>query len=325
MIQPGELKLPLPIDLSTGKATTTTVWEMLMASRDGNLDRIQELVADCPALAFCKYNYTPPIHFAVREGHLPIVQYLLNLGAHDPDYRTYPFKDDLTTIAEERGYQEIAILLHHYLEKPEQFAFRGELNGRIHYERTPLELDFESAVDKGDLMKTGILLKEHPELVLDDTFFWGEGILAMPAHDGHREMVDLLLCYGARVPAISKWGQYYYFERYDMAGLLLDKGMNPDHKTWHHVTLLHDMAQKGDVQKANLLIRHGADIDPIEEEYQSTPLGLAVRWGHADMVKFLLQHGADPRKSGAAWSTPLTWAKSKGYTDIESLLIKAYL
>jgi ankyrin repeat protein len=80
------------------------------------------------------------------------------------------------------------------------------------------------------------------------------------------------------------------------------------------------MAQKGCIDKARLLLKHGAEIDPIDEEYQSTPLGLASRWGQREMVEFLLESGADPGKAGAAWATPLEWAKRKGHPDIEATL-----
>ena len=112
-------------------------------------------------------------------------------------------------------------------------------------------------------------------------------------------MIDLLMSYGAKVPDILKWTQYYYFERLDGATYMMEKGMNPNTMSWQHVTILHDMAQKGFVDKAELLIKHGADINPVDEEYQSTPLGMAVRWGHTEMVKYLLKQGADPNKSGA--------------------------
>jgi ankyrin repeat protein len=91
----------------------------------------------------------------------------------------------------------------------------------------------------------------------------------------------------------------------------MEKGMNPNHMSWHHVTLLHDMAQKGNFKKAELLIKYGADMDPVEEEYQSTPLGMAARWGHVEMVSYLLSKGADINKAGATWATPLAWGKEK--------------
>ena len=41
--------------------------------------------------------------------------------------------------------------------------------------------------------------------------------------------------------------------------------------------------------------------DAVDEEFRSTPLGLAARWGHRKMVAFLLERGADPNKAGCGW------------------------
>jgi ankyrin repeat protein len=41
------------------------------------------------------------------------------------------------------------------------------------------------------------------------------------------------------------------------------------------------------------------------------------------MVIYLLEQGADINKSGAPWSTPLSWAQKKGYKDIADILLKA--
>ena len=144
-------------------------------------------------------------------------------------------------------------------------------------------------------------------------------------------MIELLMRHGARVPDISKWGRYYYYYYYyyyyfkhtEIARMLLENGMNPNHMNWHHVTLLHDMAQDGDIEEAQVLLDHGADINAVDEEYRSTPLAFAARWGHRGMVALLLERGADPRKSGASWSTPLSWARKKGHADIEAMLTAA--
>jgi hypothetical protein len=51
MIQPIELQKTRPIKLHEGAISNTTkVWQMLAASRDGDLPRVQELSRDCPAL-----------------------------------------------------------------------------------------------------------------------------------------------------------------------------------------------------------------------------------------------------------------------------------
>jgi uncharacterized protein len=320
MIQPNELKLELPVKLSNNVVSTTTkVWNILSASYNGDLDAVKEMVDDCPELIYAQYNYTPPIHFAVREGHSELVKYLLANGAHNPGYRFYPFQESLDTMADDRGLVEIADLLDQYASDPNRQKFRGD-NGEILYNRTALEEEFQKVVDEKKLARAEQLLRQHPGFAKDETFFWGEGILVFAAKENNRPMIDLLTRYGAKVPDILKWTQYYYFERLDGATYMMEKGMNPNTMSWQHVTILHDMAQKGFLDKAELLIKYGADINPVDEEYQSTPLGMAVRWGHTEMVKYLLKQGADPNKSGAPWSTPLAWAKKKGHSEVERIL-----
>lgn len=323
MIQPNELKLALPIDVGNDTVSTTTnVWNILVASYQGDIDKVKEMGEIQPELLYAQYNYTPPIHFAVRQGHTELVNYLLKNGACEPGYRSYPFGDSLQTIAEERNHMEIALLLKEYSTNPNRQKFKGD-NGTIHFKRNEQQLEFEEAVDKNGLNKTKKILEANPALATDETYFWGEGILMMPAKENQRELIDLLMKYGAKVPRILKWAQEYYFKQNDGAAYMLTKGMNPNTMSWHHVTVLHDMAQKGNIQKAELLVRHGAEINCIEEEYQSTPLGMAVRWGHIEMVKYLLQQGANPNKAGASWATPLAWAKKKGFVEIEKVLAEA--
>jgi ankyrin repeat protein len=100
----------------------------------------------------------------------------------------------------------------------------------------------------------------------------------------------------------------------------MERGMDANHMNCHHTTLLHDMAHTSDVRKAALLLDHGADIDAIDEEFQSTALGLAARWGHLDMVTFLLDRGADPNRAGAQWAAPLSWARTKKHGEVEATL-----
>jgi hypothetical protein len=227
MIQPIEMRAELPMTLSNGIVSTTTkVWEMLCASRDGNLEKLKQLESECPGLVYAQYNYTPPIHFAVREGHLPLVQYLLDEGALDPKYITYPFGDTLVTLATDRGFDEIVLLLQDYLAHPERTKFTGD-NGEILYGKSEEQQVFQKAVNKGafDIVKQ--MLDEHPEYALDETAFWGEGITMMPANMNNTKLISLLMQYGAKVPPISKWGRAYYFKHDKTAQFLMEHGMDP--------------------------------------------------------------------------------------------------
>ena len=83
------------------------------------------------------------------------------------------------------------------------------------------------------------------------------------------------------------------------------------------------MAQAGRIPKAQLLLNHGAAIYAIDDEYRSTPLGLAARRGQRAMVTFLLERGADLNLAGALWATPIAWARKQGHADIEADLKRA--
>lgn len=320
MLKPLEMNLKLPMQVGDGMISSTeNVWAILEAAYNGDLDTIKRLVDECSGLIYAQYNYAPPIHFAVREGHIDLVKYLLINGAHDPTYKIYPFLDSLDTIAKERGHDEITLLLAEYGADSARCKHKGD-NGEIYYDHSALQKDFQFAVNHNEYEKVKEMLKAQPSLALDETASWNEGILMMPANRNERPMIELLMSYGARVPDMSKWCQAYYFKHYDMAAYLLNHGMDANHISWQHVMILHDMAQKGDLRKGELLIQHGAFIDPLEEQYQSTPLGLAARWGHVEMVEYLLRKGADVNKAGAPWSTPLAWARAKNHPEVEKKL-----
>ena len=318
MIQPLEMKETHPIKLHDGRLSTTTdVWNMLSVSRDGDLAQVKDLVQRCPGLITCQYDYTSPLHLAVREGHVEIVSYLVGRGALDPTYETHPFRDSLVTVAEDRDYDVIGRFLKESLADPKLTRAWGDTGG-IDYGKEKIQIRFQKLVNENKHAQVEVMLKDRPQLAVDETAFWGEGIMAMPAKDGDRKMLELLMGYGARVPDISKWGARYYFKHYDTAAFLMENGMNPNHMNWRQFTLLHDMAHVGDIPKARLLLDHGANINAADEEYRSTPLGFAVRWRNRDMVALLLDRGADPNKSGAAWATPLAWARKKGHADIQA-------
>lgn len=541
LIRPAELSPGKRHTLADGTVTSADdVFAMFVAARDGDIATVKRLVTRSPSIATVEYNYTPPIHFAVREGHRDIVEFLLDHGA-DPAYRSYPFQESLLTFAEDRGHDEVAQLLRGRLTR--RFAIgpgtrviieaagRGDLagveselarnpglaqtgnetgdsplhhaakNGHLHVVRALLAAganidaargdgyrpvhcalmpnwffqvrlgvreeiatlllsqgarytifiaalrgdaafvrdalardhslaNFEdtchhrvlsAAVRRGDVAMTRLLLEhgadpnlpeegaprglslwiavndrqreivrmlldhgadpngdvdssgtpmmqaekdaeltellrkhggqphepdaerervaqlieagnlDEAERILranlhwihDDEAGWGDGILAGPANEGRRDVIAMLMRLGARVPPVSKWAPEYYFKHEATAAFLLAHGMDANHMNWHRFTLLHHCAAEGLVAKAKLLLAHGADINAIDDEYRSTPLGVAARRGQAAMVRLLLEHGADVVASGAPWSVPLAWSERKGHADVATLLRNA--
>ena len=262
---------------------TTDVWRILMACRDGDLDVMKELLETWPTIFRAGYGAMTPLQFAVREGHLPIVRYLAERGAVNPNYRTSPYNETLITVAEDRGYDEITALLEDYGRRADPDR-PGDESG--HFE-IPMDFErrrFERLIGANAVALVEEMLQRRPELAVDPYTFWSEGTLMSPAKNHHREMIEVLMKYGARVPKVTKWAADHYFKHEDLAAFFLERGMDPHHMNVHHTTLLHEMARLGEIRKATLLLDRGADIDAVDQEFRSTPLGFAARWGQREMV-----------------------------------------
>jgi len=540
MIRPAELAESRPYTLADGRVVSTDdVWRMFVATRAGVIEEVRSMVAKMPGLALVEYNYTPPIHFAVREGHLDLTEFLIDRGADFAGYKTYPFGDALLTMAEDREHVDVAIhlreklsrrfkvaagtndiieaaragdidrvraelardpklagvsnevgdtALHHaahsgdlemvellldagadpdaargdgyrplhmalmpnwlvgvpaerqaviaslLLSKgarytvyiavlrhdvqfvrdalrrdsalaneedtnhhrplsaaarindvaltrlllehgadpnlPEEGAPRGHAlwtavhdrrqelvrlllehgadpNAMVESSGTPMmmaERDRElfallkqfggkaerneqdqlaQLVNKRQFDDAERMIRENPALLGDKSAQWWQGSLAGPARDGDHEMIEFLRRLGATVPPVSEWAPFYYFKHEATAAFLLERGMEPNHMNWQRVTLLHYMASEGFLEKARLLVDHGADIDAIDDEYRSTPLGLAARRGQHELVRFLLDRGADPDLAAAPWARPLAWVRKRGNDAIAQTLLEA--
>lgn len=316
MKKPIEMQQSYSIELHNGGVSTTLdVLEMLTASADGNFDRVKQLVAKNPGLLTCQFDYTTPMHLAVREGHFELVRYFIENRAFDPDEYFHPFMDTLIEASADRGYIEIVEFL-------QTTAADGSLTvklpdiGKVGWRKPQSQIEFERAVDQGENDTVRRMLDEDPNAALVEDAFWGEGIMATAANGGDIKMLEILLSHGATVPTLSKWGARYYFKHYESGKFLLENGMDPNHMNWREFTLLHDMAHKGFVEKVELLMDHGAYIDAIDDEFSTTPLGYAAKWGNREVAILLLERGADPNKAGANWATPLAWAMRKGHAEI---------
>jgi ankyrin repeat protein len=72
---------------------------------------------------------------------------------------------------------------------------------------------------------------------------------------------------------------------------------------------------------AAMLLDAGARIDERDDVLKSTPLGWACRWGRVEVVKLLLERGADPVEAEAEpWAKPKAWAEKMAHAEVLSLL-----
>lgn len=86
---------------------------------------------------------------------------------------------------------------------------------------------------------------------------------------------------------------------------------------------LHEAATKGNVAVVRDLLDAGVPVDS-PSEYGATALSFACDKGHAEVVKLLLERGANPNVKDTFYeSDPMTWAAYNGHTEVVKLLIGA--
>ena len=89
---------------------------------------------------------------------------------------------------------------------------------------------------------------------------------------------------------------------------------------------LSSAAHRGQVALVEQLIDLGAEINPKSELgciKEDIPLGLAVKRPHTDMVRLLLERGADPNLSSESCARPLQIAAMGNHLELVEILLKA--
>ena len=84
---------------------------------------------------------------------------------------------------------------------------------------------------------------------------------------------------------------------------------------------LHDAARAGDLKRVQELVEQGAEMENIFGISERTPLLTASFNGHFEVVRYLLEQGADRDKASVNGMTSLHWAAITGQLEISKLLM----
>ncbi len=302
-------------------------YSITVAAALADEERVRELLASNAELA---NDQEPggkrPLSAAAERNHVGIVNRLLDAGA-DPNLDEGPNcpRGYALWAAAHLGFFEIAKMLLDAGAYPNaDVESSGTATGTSNKEMRALLYEHGGTVPlamhfhQGNVDTVAALLDAKPEM-FDDLHVTEGFTLAVSA--GYDALVRLMLARGLRVPASVTYCQTYLWRSLDLARLLLDHGMDPNLPNWQQVRPLHFMAENGDIDKARLFLRCGADPDAIDEEYRTPPLGWADRRGQTEFVRFALENGFDPALLEVpAWSSPLAWARRRGHDEVAGLL-----
>ena len=309
--------------------------DICTAASIGDMERVKELLDQDPRLANRVSEYVTyyigsgaPLKNAAARGHIEIVKLLLERGADPnlPEEGIAPHGHALYS-AVANGHYEIAKLLleHGAYPNPEVESSADALSralGNSDQQMIDLLCTYGAAravhllAYHGDVRTVAAVFAANPALADDPD------ALANAAGEGQEAFVRLMLRYQPDLPKRVVFpGWSVGAKTRELNELLFQHGMNPSQPDWLRITPLHQFARKGDVEKAELFIEHGADLHARDEDICSTPLGWAAKFGQTAMVELLLKHGAKPNlPDDPEWATPLQWATRRGHTEIVDLL-----
>src|SRR5262245_11537168 len=180
-----------PPELNTERGNL--VWDVITAAGLGDAAAMRRLLDADPDLSREGYFYTPPIHFAVRDGHLDVVQILLDAGA-DAEWHGH-YGDCLIEMAKERGHDAVASLLERTRDS------RGRTPPSDVREDHPIHV----AAQAGDAPGVRDLLDSDPTLLNRGDRTGGTPLHRAVVGSAH-EVIKLLLDRGADIHAIHGAG-----------------------------------------------------------------------------------------------------------------------
>ena len=139
------------------------------------------------------------------------------------------------------------------------------------------------------------MLEAHADPNAKNRYGWTA--LHYAAHQGNKEIVDILVKAGASVDATDDQHRtppnYSIDDLHDEVTLrLLNSGVNPSTKNILAWTPLHDAAKYGLEKLAKMLLDKNADVNSKDRDGK-TPLHVACIYRHAKILQWLLDKGAD--------------------------------
>lgn len=291
MFRPDALQKDEILVWSTGSGVD--VWEMFVAAITGDVKKARQLLDKDPSLVRGSYDYRTPLSFAVQQNQLEVAALLLERGASPVSSGT---KDTLLEIARDRGYEDMQKLLQAALARNTGGSAKGGETAKL--------------IRNRDLAGLKKLLDTDPELV-----HAADEETNRPIHwavmSRQPDMIDELLARGADInaqrgdgarPVQLVNGDYAYRGWRDVSAdtkatpgdilrHLRDKGAYIDICTAAHI---------GDTERVRQILQEDPGAANRVSDYVSyyigsgSPLKNAAARGHMDIVKLLIESGADP-------------------------------
>jgi len=281
-------------------------------------------------------------HFAARNGHLNILQFLESNGIqlNEKELRFQTSALDLAIAM--KHWDSVDFLISRANQETIDSALLSassegnlELVQKLVAHGANLEcrmLDIgvgplDRAAYNGHYDVVAYLLSKGANV--NQTSTDGRTALWNAAQNGHLEIVQLLARHGGNVnrtrddDGVTALFIAAQNGRKEIVEFLLKNGADPNKaRTDTGGAPLLVAAERGHKAIVELLLSHGADVNDSRTVDGVSALFMASQEGHTDIVEFLLNKGADANKSRVNGTSPLLMATVKGHYDVIRLLLQ---
>ncbi|MCJ7579393.1 MAG: ankyrin repeat domain-containing protein, partial [Candidatus Aminicenantes bacterium] len=197
----------------------------------------------------------------------------------------------------------------------------ADIDIRDDYKRTPLIL---CARERGGPKTVLVFLKAGADVNARDKF--NDTALNLASWKGKKEVVDILMDFGANIPSKGRDVHYLFSEAasHDLDRLfdaLTKAGGDPSFKLSNGGTLLHSASMGGSAKIIDILLAKGLNINQ-KDNYGWTPLLYAARDGRVEAAKKLIAKGADINARSIMGQSPLNAADEMNQDKVHALLIE---
>jgi ankyrin repeat protein len=303
-------------NMSKSPALQDDAWQLFVAAAHGDATIVERLIAADPELMHHQIWYEFPIHFAVRAGHPNIVHMLLEAGTNPARSNfTYSSWQSLLPLADDRGRDDIRPILV------------AEMQKRFNY--CPDYKPLWDAISKNDFDEVSALISRDSRLVnIGDEH--GNRAIHWAVLARRIPIIQLLLDAGADINArradlqspshISNVGDYWFRKKHES-----DPETKPDQVTQfllkHGAEYEFSVAVSlGDIDRVTAELQRDPKLATRLHPSQRSPPGRAAKFGHLEIVRLLLKHGANPNLPEACADRGLALFEASARNDLEMTL-----
>jgi ankyrin repeat protein len=239
--------------------------QILTAAQQGDVTRVQQILAADPALVNAKGEHDKtPLHWAAEKNDRRLAEVLLAAGADingETSWGSTPLQ-----WAANMGSRDVADLLLENGAAPQlnmwAAAGLGMLDAVQSFWESPNTLKPNAGQTRSRKLPDGNWGRTSPpetyEALVSEAFY-------IAARNGH----------------------------IDVAKFLLDKGADINCRGFFGAPGLHWAAINGHKEMVEFLIAHGADIHLLDDEFHSTPLGWAREGHQLEIAELFNGHGLE--------------------------------